>query len=420
MTQAQDVQAMRAKMQPQAQFITDELGAMLLTERSVRGWRGLNDQGEILDVTVEQNGHPFKLPDILQVSRKDGTIAGFYSMPKEIGEAGLIDDYQRKFEAALALLRKNRPDDALPVINAAIAIAPTVRARFNRALILLSCNKWDEGFAEYEAVEQRRIYMRKEFRQCVDAGLTRWRGENIQGKRLLLIHDHGFGDSITCLRYVPTLKAMGADIALMVPQPLQRLAAQVAPVTDEPVKAHYFCSLLFLLQVLKQTPENIPRAPYLKVYAELRARWRNRIDDGRKNIGVAWSVGNGHVGDYPREVALGLLTKHLGKEAVLVSVQQQGGAEADMLGVDHYVFEDFADCAACMSFCDEIVTVDTAAVHLAGAIGHPKISLLLSHWSSWRWHTPWYDNLTIYRQDAPGDWASALNKRRSHVDRTGS
>jgi ADP-heptose:LPS heptosyltransferase len=65
-----------------------------------------------------------------------------------------------------------------------------------------------------------------------------------------------------------------------------------------------------------------------------------------------------------------------------------------------------------MSTLDVIVTVDTAAVHLAGAIGHPHIFLLLSHWASWRWQAQWYRNLDICQQDAPGDWASALAKLR--------
>jgi ADP-heptose:LPS heptosyltransferase len=79
-------------------------------------------------------------------------------------------------------------------------------------------------------------------------------------------------------------------------------------------------------------------------------------------------------------------------------VQQQGG------------FEDFADCAALMSCCDEIITVDTAAVHLAGAIGHPNVKLLLSHWASWRWLSPLYSTVKICRQDKADDWDSALAK----------
>jgi ADP-heptose:LPS heptosyltransferase len=52
-----------------------------------------------------------------------------------------------------------------------------------------------------------------------------------------------------------------------------------------------------------------------------------------------------------------------------------------------------------MTVLDEIVTVDTAAVHLGGALGHPKINLLLdTHWASWRWLAPWY-KLTTWRLD---------------------
>ena len=57
---------------------------------------------------------------------------------------------------------------------------------------------------------------------------------------------------------------------------------------------------------------------------------------------------------------------------------------------------------------DVIVSVDTAALHLAGAIGHPKVYGLLSHWSSWRWIARWYDNGRLCRQSSDGDWASAL------------
>ena len=59
---------------------------------------------------------------------------------------------------------------------------------------------------------------------------------------------------------------------------------------------------------------------------------------------------------------------------------------------------------------DEIVSVDTAALHLAGAIDHPCVFALLSHWASWRWIAPWYSNVKLCRQAAPDDWSSALEQ----------
>jgi hypothetical protein len=83
-----------------------------------------------------------------------------------------------------------------------------------------------------------------------------------------------------------------------------------------------------------------------------------------------------------------------------------------MMGVNTFAFRDLDDAAAYMALMDEIVTVDTATAHVAGSIGHLRITLLLSHWSSWRWRSdhPLYQNMRVCQQDAPGDWVSALAK----------
>src|SRR5262249_24037241 len=129
----------------------------------------------------------------------------------------------------------------------------------------------------------------------------------------------------------------------------------------------------------------------------------------RKRVGIAWSIGKPSDGDYPREVPLAQLVAALGG-AELHSVQVQGADEARARGVHVHEFEDFADCSALMMTMDEIVSVDTAALHLAGAIGHPRVYGLLSHWASWRWIAPWYSNVKLCRQAKPDDWSSALEQ----------
>jgi hypothetical protein len=172
----------------------------------------------------------------------------------------------------------------------------------------------------------------------------------------------------------------------------------------------YFCSLLFLFRVLQQSPQSVPvNGSYLELEIPLADKWRQRIGRReRKTIGLAWTPGKVSSVDYQRAVPLAALTKVLGADADLISVQQQGGAEADLLGVENYTFEDFADCAALMSVLDEIVTIDTAAVHLAGAIGHPRITLLQPRWTSWRWLSPLYKNIRVCRQRHDGDWDDVL------------
>jgi hypothetical protein len=73
---------------------------------------------------------------------------------------------------------------------------------------------------------------------------------------------------------------------------------------------------------------------------------------------------------------------------------------------------DFADTAAIVANLDVVVAVDTAVVHLAGALGKP-VFLLNRYDSCWRWlygrsDSPWYPSLRIFRQSRPGDWAPVM------------
>jgi hypothetical protein len=391
------------------QFDGPDLAPVIACEHTANGWRGLTADGELLNVTAPINGAPAVIPESLAIEQNG--ITAYRAVSKPTND-GAIDAYERHLNASIRLCRANEPRRALEEIDAALGHAHTMVARYNRGMILLALGHWQEGFDEWSHCERTSpLFMRPQYRTAIEGGLVPWTGQNIAGKKLLLIHDHGFGDSLMMLRYIPRLRAMGADIVLQVPPELHRLAKQCAFVTRKPINVDYVCSLLMLMPLLHETSESIAPASYLKVDPVLVEEWRRRLCNDRKQIGVAWSIGKNHTDDYPRAAPLGLFVKMLGHDATLISMQQQGRAEANMLGVENYQFEDFADCAACMSLMDEIVTVDTAAVHLAGAIGHPRISLLLSHWSSWRWQAPLYRNLRLCRQDSAGDWESAFAKR---------
>ena len=68
----------------------------------------------------------------------------------------------------------------------------------------------------------------------------------------------------------------------------------------------------------------------------------------------------------------------------------------------------FADTAAVMINCDLIISSDTSITHLAGALGCPTW-VVLQKIPEWRWmldrtDSPWYPNMTLYRQEEFGDW----------------
>jgi hypothetical protein len=67
------------------------------------------------------------------------------------------------------------------------------------------------------------------------------------------------------------------------------------------------------------------------------------------------------------------------------------------------------DMAAAMTALDAIITVDTATVHLAGALGRPTY-LANPLVSDYRWGidaatSPWYPTIHIIRQTTPDAWS---------------
>jgi ADP-heptose:LPS heptosyltransferase len=73
---------------------------------------------------------------------------------------------------------------------------------------------------------------------------------------------------------------------------------------------------------------------------------------------------------------------------------------------------DFADTTGLIANLDLVITVDTAAAHLAGAMGKP-VWVLLPFVPDWRWllnrdDSPWYSTMRLFRQRTIGDWSAAL------------
>jgi hypothetical protein len=93
--------------------------------------------------------------------------------------------------------------------------------------------------------------------------------------------------------------------------------------------------------------------------------------------------------------------------------EQAGEPPPGMELIDHTLeLRDFADTAALISHLDLVISVDTAVVHLAGAMGKP-VWILLPFAPDWRWmmnrdDSPWYPTARLFRQKTLGDWASVV------------
>ncbi len=69
---------------------------------------------------------------------------------------------------------------------------------------------------------------------------------------------------------------------------------------------------------------------------------------------------------------------------------------------------------------DLVISVDTAVLHLAGALNKPAWGLP-PFAPDWRWllnrnETPWYPSLTLFRQNQPGDWRGVFDAVRRRLE----
>lgn len=85
----------------------------------------------------------------------------------------------------------------------------------------------------------------------------------------------------------------------------------------------------------------------------------------------------------------------------------------------------FLDTAAAIEALDLVVAVDTAVLHLAGALGRPALMLMHGRSADWRWlHAQdvpvWYPSVRLVRcPDGNADWRGAV-ARAAFLVRTGN
>jgi tetratricopeptide (TPR) repeat protein len=324
-----------------------------------------------------------------------------------------------------ALWRMERRDEALAAGRAAVDLAGPGDAEVHEELAFLCLKVGDfaRGWDEHE------YRLAKSYGRMREAEQTSpvWRGEDLRGKRVRVLSEQGFGDTLQFARYLLPLHALGATVIAVVQPGLRKLmGSMAAPIVwaesaaasaDDDFHVH----LMSLPQRFATRLETIPRdVPYLFADAERAREWAGRIGTDGFRIGVAWQGNPNQSVDHLRSVALAHFAPLAAVPRVrLISVQALRGLEqlgalppgmavedlGSLVGANP---EGFSEIAAVMANLDLVATSDTAVAHLAGALGRP-VWLALHHDPDWRWlrerrDSPWYPAMRLFRQRNPGDW----------------
>ncbi|MBF0181683.1 MAG: tetratricopeptide repeat protein, partial [Magnetococcales bacterium] len=328
------------------------------------------------------------------------------------------------------LQKQRRPAEAEAAYRAALRLRPDyAEASWNLGLARMQAGDWAEGWPLYEF---RHHPERKEHVPApVNLPFPRWRGEDLRGRSLLVIDEQGFGDAIQFCRFLILVKAAGAGrITLLCKPPLEPLLATLAgpdvvTANGYGLPLHDYWTLLLSIPLhLGTRPETIPAAlPYLRALPERLAHWRARLPEGSPRVGLAWRGSSGNRNDAQRSLpglaTLAPLWRVPG--IVFISLQKGEGEEEGQhppegqplrhLGGE---IRDFADSAAIVAQLDLVIAVDTALVHLCGALGRPCWVLLPAMETDWRWmleraDSPWYPGvMRLFRQSRPGAWGEVV------------
>lgn len=256
----------------------------------------------------------------------------------------------------------------------------------------------------------------------------RWDGTPPAGRSVLVRCEHGLGDTLQFMRFVPHL---GARHVHFLVQPhlvdLLRDAPGLGDVrnywTDDPLPPHEVdLEVMELAYALRMRLAKLP-PPYPHLRGQLRARHAMGLpDEGRLRVGLLWAASEW---DASRNVPLPALAPLFALEDVRFYALQQGEAARDPLlqRLDIEILSprtrEIPAAAAAMCAMDLVICVDAMPAHLAGTLGIPTW-VLLKHEADWRWmdareDTPWYPTLRLFRQPRPGDWAAVAQQVAEHL-----
>ena len=273
-----------------------------------------------------------------------------------------------------------------------------------------------------------------------------WNGESLRGQRVMIRCLHGFGDAVQMLRLLPLVRAMAVHVTVQVAPAFVPLARclpgandvitweESGPHAAEP-RWDVQVEVMELPYVLRLELAQLPyRTSYLRLpaealrEAECALRGVGKLPDSAgKKAGLVWAAGSWNPS---RSVPVTYFTELL-RDASAAEIEfwslQGPGASAEAAGLfEDGVLRDGSKAtegvvalAATVAAMNLVITVDTFAAHMAGALGVP-VWVLLEERADWRWmvdreDSPWYPSMRLFRCSAGRGLAELLRRVRKEL-----
>ncbi|HYE36627.1 tetratricopeptide repeat protein [Methylocaldum sp.] len=333
-------------------------------------------------------------------------------------------------------------DEAIQSYDKALELAPINRwVRFHRSLALLLQGRFEEAWPDYE------IRLESEDRPNRNFPFPVWDGSDLTNKTILIHGEQGLGDEIMLASCVPDVIASAKHCVIDCSPKLESIFERSFPeatihggsqnddlnwLTDmPPIDCHLPIGSLPLhfRRTLKKFPNH--HTGYLKTDERRVAYWQAKLTalgEGR-TVGISWRGGTlqsrSPMRSIPLEHWLPILQS---KKVHFINLQfGESAAELSKLSEIHGIYihnwpeaiNDYDETAALVSAMDLTISVCTAIIHLAGALGK-DVWVMAPKSPEWRYgltenSMPWYPGVKVYRQLHYGDWSSVISSIKTDL-----
>jgi len=318
-------------------------------------------------------------------------------------------------------------EKARPYAERAIKLKPDyAKAKHNLGMIKLAAMEWEEGWKLYSNSMGTRHRIAYQYKNE-----PVWDGA--KGKNVIVYGEQGLGDEISFGSVLPDI-IKDCKVTIECDPRLEGLYTRSFPhakvygtrtkqdkswVTDPDASI----SVGELCQFYRNKDEDFTGKAYLKADPERVGMWKSLWQKKDKPvIGIAWTGGTQwNAGQFRKLDLEALLPIFKSIDAHWVCLQYKDAQEEidaftqkHKIDIKQYKFgtltDDYDDTAALVKSLDLVVSMQTAVVHLCGALGKDCM-VLVPDTSQWRYATKkflWYHSVQVFKQE--GDWKSAIYK----------
>ena len=323
----------------------------------------------------------------------------------------LIYSFQGKVEEAWEVcqeLEKHFPDNP--------------RVLFNKGWNIILQGDLLEGFKLMNRGREEQLWGNKPIQSIKPI----WNGESLKGKHLLFYNEAGLGDEIVFVRFIKEINKLGAKVILSCSPELAPIFARIPEISAivQPeamlgIYHDYWLPSMYSPVPLKIQFKDLSGKPYIKPNPEYVKKYYSIINNDNKDklkIGIRWlgREGDDYIGRiFPSELLFESVNLPNTK---VYSLQRDLDERTDGLNkkapdwiIDTSPFlKTWEDTIGIIANLDLVITSCTSIAHISAAMGKPTwvITPLMMYyiWCYPGNKTPWYDSVTLFRQEKYGSW----------------